>query len=162
MESSRFRDNPRTIGRNSEWWYTLFQAYTGKYRHFLCHMPTSKKRQSTSLDTFTETLSLDDSKYYQARKYMVATWYHCDNENGYNQIAFILTSNKSRNTYSHTIHVWYIYQHSVDFSGFHIGIYTSPMDPMGFTIQTLEISILWYTIPIPIPPYFSLHPNLDP
>ena len=29
------------------------------------------------------------------------------------------------------IHVWYIYLHLVDFYGFHVGKYTSPMDPMG-------------------------------
>ena len=33
---------------------------------------------------------------------------------------------------SHTIHVWYIYLHLVDFYGFHVGKYTSPMDAMGF------------------------------
>ena len=33
---------------------------------------------------------------------------------------------------SHRIHVWYISLHLVDFYGFHVGKYTSPMDPMGF------------------------------
>ena len=32
---------------------------------------------------------------------------------------------------THTIHVWYIYRQLVDFYGFHVGKYTSPMDPMG-------------------------------
>ena len=33
--------------------------------------------------------------------------------------------------YSHTIHVWYMYLHLVDFYGFHVGKYTHPMGPMG-------------------------------
>ena len=37
-------------------------------------------------------------------------------------------------TISHRIHVWYIYLHLVDSYGFHVGKYTSPMDPMGYTI----------------------------
>ena len=34
---------------------------------------------------------------------------------------------------SHRIHVWniYIYLHLVDVYGFHVGKYTSPMDPLG-------------------------------
>ena len=32
---------------------------------------------------------------------------------------------------THRIHVWYIYVYMVDFYGFHVGKYTSPMDPMG-------------------------------
>ena len=34
--------------------------------------------------------------------------------------------------HSHTIHVWYIYLHLVDFYGIHVGKYTIPMDPTGF------------------------------
>ena len=30
---------------------------------------------------------------------------------------------------------WHIYLHLVDFYGFHVGKYTSPMDPMGFHIS---------------------------
>ena len=33
---------------------------------------------------------------------------------------------------SHTIHVWYIYLHWVDFYGFHVAKYTSPMEAMGY------------------------------
>ena len=33
---------------------------------------------------------------------------------------------------THRIHVWYIYLHLVDFYAFHVGKYTSPMDPMGY------------------------------
>ena len=32
---------------------------------------------------------------------------------------------------SHTIHVWCIYLHLVDFYGFYVGKYTSPMDATG-------------------------------
>ena len=41
----------------------------------------------------------------------------------------------------HTIHVWYIYLYAwmVDFYGFHVGKYTSPMDGMGY-IYILRIS----------------------
>ena len=33
---------------------------------------------------------------------------------------------------THSIHVWYIYLHLVDFYGINVGKYTSPMDPMSF------------------------------
>ena len=36
---------------------------------------------------------------------------------------------------AHRIHVWYIYLHLVDFYGFHVGKYTSPMDPMGWVSE---------------------------
>ena len=41
--------------------------------------------------------------------------------------------------FSHTIHVWYIYLHLVDFYGKLAGKYTSPMDAMGFNCDTLQI-----------------------
>ena len=45
---------------------------------------------------------------------------------------------------THRIHVWYICLHLVDFYGFHVGKYTSPMDGMakGFSLQTIS-STLW-------------------
>ena len=43
----------------------------------------------------------------------------------------IIPENMLENIHSHRIHVWYIYLHMVDFYGFHVGKYTSPMDPMG-------------------------------
>ena len=36
---------------------------------------------------------------------------------------------KSSNSISHRIHVWYICLRLVDFYGFHVGKYTSTMDP---------------------------------
>ena len=41
---------------------------------------------------------------------------------------------KSQINASHTIHVRDIYLHLVDFYGFHVGKYTSPMDGMGIEI----------------------------
>ena len=38
---------------------------------------------------------------------------------------------------THKIHGWYIYPHLVDFHGFHVGKYTSPMDGMGELNQLL-------------------------
>ena len=34
--------------------------------------------------------------------------------------------------YTHSIHVWYIYLHLVDFYGKLVGKYTSRVDPMGY------------------------------
>ena len=43
---------------------------------------------------------------------------------------------------SHTIHVWYIYLHEwVFFNGFHVGRYTSPMDPVGFRLLSNKKNI---------------------
>ena len=36
---------------------------------------------------------------------------------------------------SHRIHVWYIYLHLPSTSTIHVGVYTSPMDPMGLYKQ---------------------------
>ena len=41
---------------------------------------------------------------------------------------------------AHTIHVWYIYLHLVDFYGFHVGKYTSPMDAMGSKLPFQSVS----------------------
>ena len=43
------------------------------------------------------------------------------------------------------IHVWYICHyylpiHLVDFYGFHVGTYTSPMDPMGYRMNIIKFS----------------------
>ena len=38
-------------------------------------------------------------------------------------------------SYSHRIHVWYIYLHLADFYGIHVGKYTSPVDPKGLLMQ---------------------------
>ncbi len=42
---------------------------------------------------------------------------------------------------SHTIHHpwdWYVYLHLVDFHGFHVGKYTSPIDAMGIANNNVE------------------------
>ena len=41
------------------------------------------------------------------------------------------------------IHVWYIYLHLLDFYGFHVGKYTSPMDPLGYTVLFLHEFWVW-------------------
>ena len=41
------------------------------------------------------------------------------------------------------IHVWYIYLYLVDFYGFHVGKYTSPMDPLGYTVLFLHEFWVW-------------------
>ena len=38
-------------------------------------------------------------------------------------------------SHSHTIHLWHIYLHLVDFYGFHVGKYTRTMDGMGLVFQ---------------------------
>ena len=36
------------------------------------------------------------------------------------------------------LHVWYIYLYLVDFYGFHVAKYSSPMDPMGMNWKLQE------------------------
>ena len=47
---------------------------------------------------------------------------------------------------SHTIHVWWMYLPTwmVDFYGFHVGKYTSPMDPMGLKLRNI---FCWIFLP---------------
>ena len=47
------------------------------------------------------------------------------------------SENPDFGTQAHTIHVGHIYLHLVDFCGFHVIKYASPMDPMGNTYQSL-------------------------
>ena len=42
--------------------------------------------------------------------------------------------------HSHRIHVWYIYLQLVEFM-VNVGKYTSPMDPMGFLFNSLDLFI---------------------
>ncbi len=44
--------------------------------------------------------------------------------------------------YTHTIHVWCIYLHLVDFYGFHVGKYTNPTDAMGIYSGLLEVQLV--------------------
>lgn len=66
-----------TISRQSESnreEFRMIYLVSGLYREVSSFpMSYANKRLSTRLDTFTQTLSLDDSKHYKARKYMVAT-----------------------------------------------------------------------------------------
>ena len=78
---------------------------------------------------------------------------------------------------THHIHVWYVYLHLVDFYGFHVGKYTSPMDPMGYRTTNfkhpythlsshkshqppctpvgpgLELSQMFVTLHVPVPQF---------